>query len=315
MMVSRWLSAAAIAVILGSTVGVQSARATGAPFDNYQFQALIDSDSDNTTGCDVPAEDDNFPGPVEGIEYRVTAFVERFPASAFVDAVIVEKCEGMSFAAPVNVDVAGWDVGLDNGTGSADVVEFRVPRSAIGNPSVVTLAFHATRIFLNDVLLTTNGQENGDPIVFQLSSATGAPVLSTSGLALCTVLLAVIGWRTTRHRRPAVLAVAISVSVATLLTAVWAATIMTDGNVTDWAGIPAIATDVLNDSTADDPGEDIAAAFVTADAQNLYFRMDQVNLAPVVCKNGSLEAGEECENDEHCLSVQHCTMLCDCEDD
>lgn len=313
MMLSRWHLVAAIVVICGTTVGVQSARATGAPFDDYQFHAFIDSDSDNTTGCDVPAEDDNFPGPVEGIEYRVTAFVERFPASAVVDAVNVEKCEGMSFAAPVNVDVVGWDVGLDNGTGAADVVEFRVPRSAIGNPTVVTLAFHATRIFLNDVLLTTNGQANGSPIVFELPSVAGAPMLSTSGLVLCTVLLALMGWRTTRHRRPAVFTVAALVSLATL-TAAWAATIVTDGNVTDWAGIPAIATDVLNDTTADDPGEDIAAAFVTADAQNLYFRMDQVNLAPVVCGNGSIEAGEECENDVNCSSLQHCAM-CNCEDD
>ena len=64
--------------------------------------------------------------------------------------------------------------------------------------------------------------------------------------------------------------------------------------------MPRAGTDAVNDSSIGDPAEDIAAAFVTVDAQNLYFRMDQVNLAPVVCGDGIIESGEYCETDADC---------------
>jgi hypothetical protein len=70
--------------------------------------------------------------------------------------------------------------------------------------------------------------------------------------------------------------------------------------------------DQVNDSTADDPAEDFVAAFATADAVNLYFRMDLVNLAPVVCGNGVRESGEDCEADIDCLIGEECED-CDCE--
>jgi hypothetical protein len=61
--------------------------------DLYLYRALIDSDSDDTTGCDVVAHDDNFAGPVKGIEYTVNAHVLRFPVVAEVQTVRVAECD------------------------------------------------------------------------------------------------------------------------------------------------------------------------------------------------------------------------------
>lgn len=298
-MKSRWLSVAASAAFLAGAFGAERADATGAQFDPYQFEALIDVDSDDTTGCDVDAEDDNFAGPVKGIEYVAAVGVRRFPAYAEVYSTTLTRCVGGMFESVSEDNSVLWSVGLDNGTNGADVVEFSVPRGAIGNPAQMTLSFHATRFAFNDVLLTTNGQDGGDDIVFRLPAVAGVPVLSAGSIALCVLLLMAVAWRASRRRQPAVVIAAFAVFALSAAVA-WAATIMLDGNVADWAGISPIATDVVNDSTIDDPGEDIAAAFVTADALNVYFRMDQVNLAPVVCGNGSVEAGEECENDDDC---------------
>jgi hypothetical protein len=296
----RWtLSLAALTAILGSS---GNAHAAVVP-DFYAYRALIDADSNDGTGCDVDAHDDNFTGPVEGVEYVVSAFVRRFPAYAEVDFVNLEEClSGTMFDSPTLIDASVWDVGLENGVSGADVVEFRVPRDAIGNPAEVTLGFHATgALVFNDVLLTVNGENAGAAIVFRLSGVQAVPALSTSALLVCALLLLGITWRSFRRSGAVGLALGCAAFVASMSATAWAITIMLDGGVTDWAGLSPIATDALNDSTADDPAEDIAAAFVTADATNIYFRMDQVNIAPTVCGNGVVETGEECEHVSDCL--------------
>lgn len=59
----------------------------------------------------------------------------------------------------------------------------------------------------------------------------------------------------------------------------WAATIVMDRAVADWTGVPVLGTDLVNDSSADDDGEDIVAAFATSDLDKVYSRIDVTNLA------------------------------------
>ena len=269
--------------LVGFAVGVVLlglARVAGAVGgDPYVFRALIDVDSNNGTGCQVAAKDDNFAGPVNGIERIVTARVFRFPTTANVVEVILQSCVGGTFGVPIQVDGADWPVGLNVGVDGADVVEFYVSRLALGNPESMTVSFHASISPANDVLLTTNGENSGAPIVFSFATQ-AAPALSRLGLVLCAgILLFGACWSLGRNRKASAAVVAVIAMAATAMTA-WAVTIVLDGNVADWHSVPAAGTDVLNDSTANDPGEDIVAAFITADAQNVYFRMDQVNLAP-----------------------------------
>jgi hypothetical protein len=269
--------------------------------DAYLYRVLIDSDSDDTTGCDVAAHDDNFTGPVKGIEYIVRALVLRFPLHADVDHIRVSRCDsGTDFFESELVDDGAWPVSLETGDGGADVIEFYVPRGKIGNPDGITLGFHATRTaILNDVLLTSNGTSSGDDIIFDLG-ASGVPLLTPGGVFVCVAVLVGLAAWNLRRRRPQVAAAVLAVGIATAAATGWAVTIMLDGMLGDWASVPQIAQDILDDSTADDPAEDIVAAYVTADAQNVYFRMDQVNLCPVQCGNGVLESGEQCESPSDC---------------
>lgn len=276
--------------VLGLVLGVALlglARVAGAVGgDPYLMRSLIDVDSDAETGCDVVAHDDNFAGPVTGIEYIVTARVFRFPANGNVAEVTLQTCvSGTTFTSPTQVDPGDWPVGINVGVNGADVVEFYVQRLALGDPKSMTVSFHATiPAVANDVLLTTNGLTVGDPIFFSLDGKS-VPALSWVGLGLCaSILLLATAWLLRRNRKSAFALVALGAVVASVMTA-RAVTIMLDGAVGDWSGVPAAGTDVLNDSTVNDPGEDIVAAFITADAQNVYFRMDQLNLAPCGANN------------------------------
>src|SRR5262245_20371733 len=102
------------------------AAATGG--DPYLFRALIDIDSNKGTGCQVPAEDDNFAGPVEGIEYVLTARVFRFPAMATVVDENLRTCDGGMLTGPSTINNGDWAVGLNVGVNGADVVELVISR-------------------------------------------------------------------------------------------------------------------------------------------------------------------------------------------
>lgn len=284
--------------------------------DVYYYRVLVDTDNNQATGCGVQVHELNFSGIVPGIERLVVAIVHRLPMTANVFSIQVRNCiSGMDFTDPAPFDPGVWPVGLevgvDVGAANADVVEFYVPRAALGDPDVMRLGFHATRgAMVNDVLLTTNGQDDGQPITFGRRTATptlSLPLLIGSAATLMVLAL----WSMRRGRRAAVTFFVVLGVVTSVVTA-WALTITSDGDISDWSGVPPIATDVLGDSSIGDPAEDIAAAFVARDAQNVYFRMDQVNLAPTVCGNGIVEAGEQCDTDFGCPPAQTCDGGCHC---
>jgi len=68
-------------------------------------------------------------------------------------------------------------------------------------------------------------------------------------------------------------ALIVLIAVAGMAGLAWAATIVLDGQVNDWAGITA-HPDAVDDSSIGDPNEDIWAGFVTSDNAYFYFRMD-----------------------------------------
>jgi hypothetical protein len=310
-MTSHWwvrLVGAALLFIASEAVAVS------VPPDNYIYEILFDTDSNDATGCSVDAEDENFTGPVPGIEYVLATYVARFPDSAEIDAVVLFKCEGGMLVHDQDISPGNWPAGLENGINGADIVETKVPRAAIGDPASMVLGAHSTRVNFNDVLLTKDGSTDGEQIVFVPGARESVPALSWFGLGLTSLLLLVVAWISLRSFKRGRPVVAMTLLVASLAATAWAATIVLDGNVGDWSGIPPIATDQLDDSTADDDGEDFVAMFATSDATNLYFRLDVVNLAPVVCGDGKIDAGEDCEGPMDCNMDEECNN-CDCEPD
>ncbi len=101
------------------------------------------------------------------------------------------------------------------------------------------------------------------------------PVASTWGIVAIVLALGAVAWRAFRrqlNRGGAVLLAVIAIGTAAA--AVWAATIVMDGAVGDWSGVP-LGTDITDDSSNDDPAEDIVALFMTKDATNVYARIER----------------------------------------
>lgn len=251
----------------------------------YRHQVLLDTDNNTATGCAVAVNELNYAGgPVNGVEHVVEMVVDDGTAPARVVQVNRQACSGGSLGAPVQVDAGDWNVGTDNGSNGADVVEGYVARAAIGNPSQMKVTFFSSGPTPASDLMTVAG-------ALSLSSiATAVPTLREGGLLLLSLLLAGLAYRFTRRRLPGfmVVALAVTAGIAGYRSAEAAvATIAMDGNVTDWAGVAAVGTDPTGDTSNNNPPEDIVAGFVAWDAQNVYFRVD-LNDASITCPPGTV---------------------------
>lgn len=270
--------------------------AAGIPISaNYAYSVLLDLDNNATTGCSVSVQDAVTAATVSGVEWTVTTEVERSSGSeARVVQVTAAKCTAGSFGVPVEVDPGDWPVGNDTGAGGADVVETFIERNRLGNPvGTARLVFVATRLGASDVLLTTNGQANGGPILFQLLGAAARPVptMQPGVLAIEILVLVWIGYKASR-RFPSAGRTAVMIALVAMASLVIAqgVVITMDGNTKDWL-TPPLATDALDDSSVSDPSEDIVAGFAVASAETLYFRMDLANIIGAglgqTCSQGS----------------------------
>lgn len=189
-------------------------------------------------------------------------------------------------------------VGINNGINGSDVIEFSIPRSTLP-PGATQMYAH----FLSSWIFDTPGEVlgsstdllgkindfldghslsdfhhqsdivpgNNQGFLINLQPGSPAPALSYAGLALLTVILLM----TARKRLAGPMRGVVScVLLLGALGVAYAAVIKVDGQVPDWSGISPLGTDAVGDSSSDDPAEDIVATFVTADDENIYFRVD-----------------------------------------
>ncbi|HRQ66909.1 MAG TPA: cadherin-like domain-containing protein, partial [Xanthomonadaceae bacterium] len=201
-----------------------------------------------------------------------------------IEAVDVAYCQGGAFSVPQLLD-AGIPVGEGNGAGGGDVVEFQVPlhvlQGPIGAPVRVAFAAIDDDSGSEDVLATVDGSALGDPILLGIPTPTvPIPLLSPWLLIALAGLLALIAVLVLR-RHPALAVVLLLGSGAGVA---WAAHMVADGQIGDWAGIPPLATDPQGDSVPYRSNTDMLAAFGTVDELRVFFRIDVVSLtntAPV----------------------------------
>ncbi len=239
---------------------------------------LIDVDNDASTGCTVATAN----GTTSGIELVATTVVTTSTSGATVTRLERQSCAGATLGAPVVYDNGGWAAGLGNGTGGSAVVESSIPRSllpASGTMRLVAVADDggsardATGTFTVALIPLAVAQ----PVV---------PVPLSPWLVppLALLLLACAWWWHRRH--PGQFAIVVLAAVLASAGLAWAATVIRDGNVGDWAGVAPAITDAAGDAP---PNVDIVAVFQQQDAANLYVRFDAdirrepvANQAPVV---------------------------------
>jgi len=241
----------------------------------YTHHVYIDTDDNPATGCTVLLAEAGWSGQVTGVERDLAVSVTQL-AQPLVSGIQLSTCSGASFGAPGSVSAGGWPVGLGVGRDGADVVEAFVPRSSIAAGETVRLYFHSHATSASDVLLAANGR-TGSPLRLGSALAEAIPLATPLGLALLASAVAVVAFLTLRRRGSArSAAVAAGLLALGIAAVAVAATISMDGAVADWAAIAPLGVDSTGDSSAGDAAEDIVAGFATADANNLYFRIDVV---------------------------------------
>jgi len=259
-------------------LGIANAVPVGAV--NYEHRVLLDTDKNAATGCPVAVHDANAAESIAGVDQQVIIKVTKSsPTAAAVTAVVRRRCVSGSFGPELPISPGGWPVGLDNGTGGADVVEGFVTRAQLGNPVLVRAVFFSTRVGASDYLASTNGAPGGGAIIFGFQTGVPVPALDRAALlAAILFLVAVAAWslRHSKRSAPSLALLLLSLTAS----AVVALTIVMDGQVGDWTGTAPAGTDAIGDSSnvPMDPAEDIVAGFLTADADNLYIRVDLLNI-------------------------------------
>lgn len=216
--------------------------------DDHRFQLLLDTDNNAATGCTVATVGGN----VNGIEQVLTTTVTTSVPSAAISLVERQVCANGSLGAPVVVSAGGWSAG---GLGA---IETYVPLSLLPPGGTMKVTAASTN--------ATNGQDVTASFPVSLSAI--AVPLSPAMFALLALLLfgASLWWL----RRHTALLVVLLVTFG-LSGLVWAATVVLDGSIGDWAGISPSVTDAQADAPVN---ADILAVYYQRDSQNLYFRID-----------------------------------------
>ncbi|MBK8742232.1 MAG: PASTA domain-containing protein [Betaproteobacteria bacterium] len=250
------------------------------------YAVLLDTDANPATGCTVTT----VKGPFAGVEQMLTTTVTTTASGATVSGVTQQVCAGGSFGAPASVDAGGWPVGFGNGSGGTAAVETYIPLALLGNASSLRLAVVSAGGGGADAIVA--GADGLAPEVVlvpaaALLPAAPIPALQSALLALLALLVAVSALRAARGRGLAGLL--LSAGLAALgAGVVWAATVILDGQIADWAGVAPLATDAGGNAP---PDADLVAVFAQSDATRLYFRIDAdvvadipppVNQPPVV---------------------------------
>ncbi|HQU48092.1 MAG TPA: RHS repeat-associated core domain-containing protein [Casimicrobiaceae bacterium] len=224
----------------------------------------LDTDSQSATGCTVPTAN----GALAGIELVVTARTVTTATGAYVDRVERQTCTGGILGSAVVVDSGDWPVGFGVGTGGSAVVEMSIPRTLLPSAGVAKAV-----AFAND---GGSGADATAPFSIVLAREDGAgaktvPVPLSPWLALPLALL--VAWIATRwmRRHPERVRIAGVLFVFAFAGLAWAASIVRDGAIGDWAGVSAAAGDPAGDGV---PDADIVAVFVQDDDAFVHLRID-----------------------------------------
>jgi len=249
----------AVSVFLMCSMLVSVANA-----QNRSYHVYLDTDANTATGCVVNLPD--FLTTVNGIESRVTVTTDSATPPNIIGTNL-HQCTGVAFDAGTPISPAA--LGLNTGLSGADVIESAVNQSSLsltGSRSVL-LYYHVDSDTADDVVLT---DDSGGPITLGFALPVPGLGLLAIGLLLLVVLLA-----TRKHLSRNLTLGILFIGASTL---VWAATIIVDGLTNDWSGIAPANTDPLGDTTMSGNYADLTAVFVTKDNNNIYFRMDVVDV-------------------------------------
>ena len=274
--------------VLFVTAGFVPAASAAAPAATSTFRVFVDIDNSTATGCSTTT---TLGSSLAGIDQIVTITFQFTPSPTFT-GVQRQVCSGGSFGAPV-LPQPPLAFGAVPGPGNKTAIETSIPLLSTP-PNGARLYFDSVYTGNNspnnkDELLTLNGTGLGLPIVARL--AADIPTLGGWGLIFLSLLLPVTGFLLIRRRGDSRRKAAAGLLLVVLGLGggvAWAAaTLVVDGNTTDWDGVAAArADDVPSDAQ---PNSDIVTGWGAIQNGNLFVRLDVrfsappvTNAAPVV---------------------------------
>ncbi len=244
------------------------------PGPGFYYEALLNT---GPGGGEVQVEDENGIIPILNINYKVVAYTTHyiFPEGLVtVDSIQTYEWQTNDF---VLIDTytqpqLPYPIDGNQGASGTKAVEFFTPISNILNfTGSFEGVFHAsTFVAANDY----------SPSFLYPQDPLSIPTLTQWGMIiLCMVLLGISMWTLRRNQYRKAIYSVLFVCLIISATVAWAATIIINGDMSDWSGI----SNIIPDETYDDqsskdpftgPNEDIRFGYVTSDDDNIYFRID-----------------------------------------
>ena len=259
-------------VVLGITLVQLSAGA-----DESSFEFALDTDDDASTGCATDLGDLQSPNVQPGFEARLDVVIDASFSPPRVGAIELVRCLSGAWAegAAESISSGGWDAAVDAGQLGGDAIEAFVPLADLGLPTEMRLALRTSSLSGEVDVLDSQASV---PIVLALSAA--VPALGPLALLLLASALLLSSLWLRQH--PAVRVAVVLLATGVAAHAVQAAVVTWDGDLSDWASIPALATDPIDD-VADADGDLIALYAQDVDGM-LIFRTDLRNLEVSACE-------------------------------
>src|SRR6266849_941255 len=92
-----------------------------------QFQVLLDTDNNTSTGCSSLIGGT----AISGVEQILTTTVNVTSTGSNVTGVTRQVCASGSFGSPIVIDATGWPVGTNGASGNSEI-ETHIPLAAFG---------------------------------------------------------------------------------------------------------------------------------------------------------------------------------------
>ncbi|WP_395376848.1 beta strand repeat-containing protein [Marinicella sp. W31] len=234
------------------------------------YHVYFDIDNNPASGCSIALPD--FTTNIEGVESRLTITTDSNQPPN-ITATRLHLCNGTAFDAGTATSPAA--LGLNTGTGGADVFEAAINQTSIGVTSSGTVRFYfnTDSDTAADIVLTN---VNGGPIILGFVF----PIPTLGLLALCLLALFVVFIA----RRQLSTKLNLMIVLLAVSSAAWAMIIIIDGQTGDWAGVNAIGIDPSGDTSVPGSFADINEVYISNNDNTLSFRIDVVdveNQAPV----------------------------------
>ncbi|MEO8848986.1 MAG: hypothetical protein ABI440_10225, partial [Casimicrobiaceae bacterium] len=238
-------------VVVALCASIASAQAA-----EHRFDLLLDTDNNAASGCTVSEPT----GSIAGIEQKFSVYIGTSTTAAAVLRIGRQVCNAGTLGAETIADAGGWPVGLGQGSGATAAIEAYVTRNllpATGTMRVVTAS-------------SSDGEGDvapaftlalGDPAPPPATAAT-VPVPLAPWLAGAIALLLALSTLAWHRRHPQQTSLLLLVALCSASAIVWAASVVLDGRVDDWAGVSASVTDPKGDAPVD---TDIVAVYAQRD--------------------------------------------------